>query len=665
MAASAELAQPMLENPPISNTLPTPKLAWGGAGMAGACGAAALVSSQKESSISFRDLMSEDVAKDIQEKENEAYCKSSSDDKTDFANLINLKESEDTTDDLILAQMLQYEYDREYDQQLNREERQYNGNSKVSVSFNKFKICPTWYGPDSDDELPEVDDENRAIDSFEERERGEPVIPACGYVKQGTKFVTKHDLKICGRRNAERIMNLPPGINTGDGGGFDMNLPNKVFNKLYRSALTDMRRKHRVHDKVEKATSEMALDPKTRLVIFKLVNNAVLESVNGIISTGKEAVIFHAQLGENEDKTAPEDCAVKVFKTTLTDFKTRERYIRDDYRFKDRMMKNNTQKFIRLWAEKEYHNLRRLQSAKIPSPEPMFIKQHVLLMSFIGSNHQAAPKLKEACLSFSDLCLAYDQVVKAMKTMFHGCHLVHADLSEYNILWHDNKCWIIDVGQAVEPTHPRALHFLYRDCSNIIKFFHSKGLPDLPSPLQLFEKVSNISLPGTDESASRMIEEYETHQELWREGMSGVNDQFEFLWKDIQAEENRCKRLNKEEDDEEEEEEDEQEEKELPGKISKDEKELKEPLQNQSNNQQMAIRCNGEKLLEKNFIDIPVKDHSITEGKGPESSAVSTTKVTQDPVSAEQLHSSAASRSSAKNFEKHGKKKSKDRKSVV
>lgn len=35
---------------------------------------------------------------------------------------------------------------------------------------------------------------------------------------------------------------------------------------------------------------------------------------------------------------------MKVFKTTLTDFKTRERYIREDYRFKDRMTKNNTQK---------------------------------------------------------------------------------------------------------------------------------------------------------------------------------------------------------------------------------------------------------------------------------------------------------------------------------
>lgn len=60
------------------------------------------------------------------------------------------------------------------------------------------------------------------------RERDDPVIPACGYVKHGKGIVTKHDLAISGRKNAERIMNLPPGINTGDGGGFDMHLSNKV-----------------------------------------------------------------------------------------------------------------------------------------------------------------------------------------------------------------------------------------------------------------------------------------------------------------------------------------------------------------------------------------------------------------------------------------------------
>lgn len=567
--SSAELLQPATDHQPVPSTLPQGRVAaWGGAGLATdpPVTTSPWVSSQttqtkeQSSPSSFRDLMSEDLAQNIQDQENAMYYKALIGGTTDVNNIFSLSKVEDTSEDLILAQVLQYEFDREYDQQLNREERHYNGNSKVSVSFNKFKICPDWYGPDSDDEPQELDEDNRDFDSFEARERDDPVIPACGYVKHGKGIVTKHDLAISGRKNAERIMNLPPGINTGDGGGFDMHLSNKVYNKLQRAAIKENKGKNRVHDKVEKATAEMALDPNTRLLIFKLVNNAILESVNGVISSGKEAVVIHAKGGQIEEKEISEECAVKVFKTTLTDFKTRERYIREDYRFKDRMTKNNTQKSIRLWAEKEYHNLRRLQRAAIPSPEPILIKQHVLVMSFIGRNHQAAPKLKDAYLSSCDLSIAYEQVVEAMVKMFQGCHLVHADLSEYNILWHEGRCWIIDVGQAVEPSHPHALHFLHRDCSNIIKFFQSKGLPQLPTPLQLFEKVSGISLPGPEDEAARMIYEYEAHQELWRQKMNSTNRNFEFLWEEIQAEEKLEKEKNKMSYRVEEEEEDEEEE---------------------------------------------------------------------------------------------------------
>lgn len=59
-------------------------------------------------------------------------------------------------------------------------------------------------------------------------------------------------------------------------------------------------------------------------------------------------------------KDVPRECAVKVFKTTLNEFKTRDRYIKDDHRFKDRLGKQNPRKTIKLWAEKEMCNLSRL-----------------------------------------------------------------------------------------------------------------------------------------------------------------------------------------------------------------------------------------------------------------------------------------------------------------
>lgn len=56
-----------------------------------------------------------------------------------------------------------------------------------------------------------------------------------------------------------------------------------------------------------------------------------------------------------------------------------------------------------------------------------------------------------------------------MTDLYHKCNLVHADFNQFNTLWHDNRVWVIDVSQSVEPIHPMGLEFLLRDCTNIFK----------------------------------------------------------------------------------------------------------------------------------------------------------------------------------------------------
>lgn len=46
------------------------------------------------------------------------------------ADLLLSNEAPDTTSDLMLAQMLQMQFDREFDDQLRREEKKFNGDSK-------------------------------------------------------------------------------------------------------------------------------------------------------------------------------------------------------------------------------------------------------------------------------------------------------------------------------------------------------------------------------------------------------------------------------------------------------------------------------------------------------------------------------------------------------
>lgn len=53
------------------------------------------------------------------------------------------------------------------------------------------------------------------------------------------------------------------------------------------------------------------------------------------------------------------------------------------------------------------------------------------MVSFIN---RAAPRLKDAELDLNKYEECYLQMVRVMRTLYHTCRLVHADLSEYNIL---------------------------------------------------------------------------------------------------------------------------------------------------------------------------------------------------------------------------------------
>ena len=41
-------------------------------------------------------------------------------------------------------------------------------------------------------------------------------------------------------------------------------------------------------DKSDRATSEQVLDPRTRIILFKMIGRGLIYEVNGCVSTGKE-----------------------------------------------------------------------------------------------------------------------------------------------------------------------------------------------------------------------------------------------------------------------------------------------------------------------------------------------------------------------------------------
>ena len=209
-----------------------------------------------------------------------------------------------------------------------------------------------------------------------------------------------------------------------------------------------------------------------------MLNRNVFNEINGCISTGKEANVYHASTSTGSE------LAIKIYKTSILVFKDRDRYVSGDFRFRNGYCRSNPRKMVQVWAEKEMRNLMRLRAAGINAPLPIQLRLHILVMEvessispplpitnpcprscmqFIGEDGQAAPRLKDAGLPPEKMRACYTEMVVIVRTLFQTCKLVHADLSEYNILYYKGDIYIIDVSQSVDLDHPKALEFLRED----------------------------------------------------------------------------------------------------------------------------------------------------------------------------------------------------------
>jgi len=290
-----------------------------------------------------------------------------------------------------------------------------------------------------------------------------------------------------------------------------LQLSNSVKNTIRQSERKEENQRIRVHGKQDRATVDQVLDPRTRMILYKLINNGTVYSIDGCISTGKEANVYYAAPGEHADEQTVkngEGYAIKVYKTSILVFKDRDRYVSGEYRFKTGYSKHNPRKMVRVWAEKEMRNLKRLENIGIPCPRAILLRQHVLVMTFIGKDGWPAPRLKDVDLKPSKLKELYMDIIRLMRRMYQEAKLVHADLSEYNMLYFKGQVYIIDVSQSVEHDHPHALEFLRKDCSNIRDFFRKKGLVKVMTTKELFEFITDLTITehNIDDYLNKMME---------------------------------------------------------------------------------------------------------------------------------------------------------------
>lgn len=264
-------------------------------------------------------------------------------------------------------------------------------------------------------------------------------------------------------------------------------------------------------DRANRATVEQVLDPRTMKNIAKVIRSGIISRINGCISTGKEANVYHADHEDPEVST--KEYAMKIYKTAILVFKDRERYVDGEFRFRNTKNQHNSMKMVQVWAEKEFRNLKRLHTCGIPCPEPVVLKSHVLVMEYLTKGKgQPSPKLRDHPFKDVDeIVHYYHQMLFYMRRLYQDCRLVHADLSEYNSIVHNDTLYIIDVSQSVEPEHPMSLDFLRMDIKNVNDFFSRKKINVYPERL-IFKYITdeNESLQITDNSDEQLSKYLET-----------------------------------------------------------------------------------------------------------------------------------------------------------
>uniref|UniRef100_A0A453RMM6 Serine/threonine-protein kinase RIO1 n=1 Tax=Aegilops tauschii subsp. strangulata TaxID=200361 RepID=A0A453RMM6_AEGTS len=303
-------------------------------------------------------------------------------------------------------------------------------------------------------------------------------------------YLLANYLKLLKRTVALHIRARPSSISEWEG-RMNVGMSNSVTTAIRDSIRDTAIGKTRNTGKADRATVEQAIDPRTRMVLFKMLNRGVFNNINGCISTGKEANVYHAT------KTDGSELAIKVYKTSVLVFKDRDRYVQGDYRFRHGYCKHNPRKMVKTWAEKEMRNLLRVRAEGIRCPKPLLLRLHVLVMEFIGKGGWAAPRLKDAALSDDKLRETYFEIVTTMRTLYQKCKLVHGDLSEYNILYFEGHLYIIDVSQSVDLDHPSALDFLKEDCLHVNDFFEKRGIPVM-TVTELFNFVVDQNIADED-----------------------------------------------------------------------------------------------------------------------------------------------------------------------
>ncbi|MEF8757599.1 MAG: serine/threonine-protein kinase Rio1 [Halobacteriales archaeon] len=243
--------------------------------------------------------------------------------------------------------------------------------------------------------------------------------------------------------------------------------------------------RERIKDADQFKVKQSVFDDAAYAALYRLVQDGWIAALGGAVSTGKEASVYsalggpaaaeeldeHAALASEGEAAQGPDVAVKIYRINASNFRDMQDYLVGDPRFEE--LGSDKKAIVLAWTKKEFANLRRARQAGVRVPEPLAVERNVLVMEYLGTEAGRAKRLSE--VHVENPGTAYEVVAEYMRRLYDA-GLVHGDLSEYNVVVHEDELYLLDLGQAVTVHHPNYRNFLERDCHNVAAFFRRQGL---------------------------------------------------------------------------------------------------------------------------------------------------------------------------------------------
>ena len=215
-------------------------------------------------------------------------------------------------------------------------------------------------------------------------------------------------------------------------------------------------------------------DEGTLRAVFKMSSQGMFDKLQSPIKIGKEANLFTATKGDGL-------ICIKVYRIACN-FKKMYEYMAPDPRYSG--LKRNKMSIINTWAIKEYRNLLRARENGVKVPKPIAVHKNILAMEYIGHD-EASPQLNNKAPENPEAF--YEMLISNLRKLYHDAKLIHADLSQFNILNHDEKPVLIDFSHAVDLRYPDSRSMLERDIKIVCTYFNKLGMK-----LDYMEEVNKV-----------------------------------------------------------------------------------------------------------------------------------------------------------------------------